>query len=136
MFILFALQLTLSIWIFVQNDKFLTKMGELVDSAWNQNDAAQGYPMDALQISVSCKRNSHFTYFSYRIESNLIISRSRSRYSSRAAARITTRITSPAAYPHPAAATRIAHVAATRPSTQSARVASRSSTISGPPTRI
>lgn len=70
MFILFALQLTLSIWIFVQNDKFLTKMGELVDSAWNQNDAAQGYPMDALQISVSCKRNSHFTYFSYRIEFN------------------------------------------------------------------
>lgn len=53
MFILFALQLTLSIWIFVQNDKFLSTMGDLVDTAYNQNDAAKGYPMDALQISVS-----------------------------------------------------------------------------------
>lgn len=55
MFILFALQLTLSIWIFVQNDKFLSTMGDLVDTAYNQNDAAKGYPMDALQISVSLK---------------------------------------------------------------------------------
>lgn len=53
MFILFALQLTLSIWIFVQNDKFLSTMGDLVDTAYNQNDAAKGYPMDGLQISVS-----------------------------------------------------------------------------------
>lgn len=53
MFILFGLQLALSIWIFVQNDYFVGKMGELVDAAGKQNDAANGYPMDALQISVS-----------------------------------------------------------------------------------
>ncbi|KAH8415989.1 hypothetical protein KR222_006090 [Zaprionus bogoriensis] len=54
MFILFALQLALSIWIFVENDKFLQTMGDLVDTAYNQNDAAKGYPMDALQISFKC----------------------------------------------------------------------------------
>ncbi|ALC42346.1 Tsp42Eb [Drosophila busckii] len=54
MFILFVLQLTLSIWIFVQNDKFVSKMGELVDTAWTQNDATNGYPMDVLQLSFQC----------------------------------------------------------------------------------
>jgi len=53
MFILFALQLALSIWIFVENDNFLNKMNNLVESAWKQNDSANGYPMDALQLSVS-----------------------------------------------------------------------------------
>ncbi|KAM8711875.1 hypothetical protein ACLKA7_012390 [Drosophila subpalustris] len=54
MFILFALQLTLSIWIFVENDNFLTKMNNLVETAWQQNDSANGYPMDALQLSFKC----------------------------------------------------------------------------------
>ncbi|EDW74140.1 uncharacterized protein Dwil_GK21772 [Drosophila willistoni] len=63
MFILFALQLTLSIWIFVQNDKFLNKMGEVVDTAWNENDAAKGAPMDALQLAFKCcGRSSYADY--------------------------------------------------------------------------
>jgi len=53
MLILFGLQLALSIWIFAANDKFLTSMGKVVDKAMDENDAAQGYPMDALQLAVS-----------------------------------------------------------------------------------
>lgn len=54
MFILFALQLTLSIWIFVESDSFLTKMGEIVDTAWNERDSTNSYPMDALQLAFDC----------------------------------------------------------------------------------
>ncbi|XP_023162718.1 23 kDa integral membrane protein-like [Drosophila hydei] len=54
MFILFALQLSLSIYIFVENDTFAEKISELVNKAWAENDDANGYPMNALQLSFKC----------------------------------------------------------------------------------
>ncbi|XP_030385273.1 23 kDa integral membrane protein-like [Scaptodrosophila lebanonensis] len=60
MFILFVLQLTLSIWIFVQNDKFIGKMGDVVDTVWNENDSTNGYPMDALQLAFGCCGKTNF----------------------------------------------------------------------------
>ncbi|XP_016957919.1 CD63 antigen [Drosophila biarmipes] len=61
MLILFGLQLALSIWIFAANDSFLTSMGKVVDKAMDENDAAQGYPMDALQLAFNCCGNSGYT---------------------------------------------------------------------------
>jgi len=49
----FILYIVNIIWIFAANDKFLTSMGKVVDKAMDENDAAQGYPMDALQLAVS-----------------------------------------------------------------------------------
>ncbi|XP_017125781.1 23 kDa integral membrane protein-like [Drosophila elegans] len=54
MLILFGLQLALSIWMFAANDKFMTNLEKVVDKAWNENNAAQGYPMDALQLALKC----------------------------------------------------------------------------------
>jgi len=31
-------------------------MGKVVDKAMDENDAAQGYPMDALQLAVSTQK--------------------------------------------------------------------------------
>lgn len=62
MLILFGLQLALSIWIFAANDKFLTSMSKVVDRAWDENNAAQGYPMDALQLAVSIKSFLNINY--------------------------------------------------------------------------
>ena len=53
MFILFCLQVALVVWVFIKRDDFLKTMTDLVGTAWNQNDSAKGYPMDALQLSVS-----------------------------------------------------------------------------------
>lgn len=53
MFILFCLQIALVVWVFVERADFLKTMRDLVDTAWKENDSAKGYPMDALQISVS-----------------------------------------------------------------------------------
>lgn len=53
MFILFALQIALVVWIFVKRQQFLNTMGNAVDTAWDKNNDANGYPMDALQMSVS-----------------------------------------------------------------------------------
>ncbi|XP_017031028.1 23 kDa integral membrane protein-like [Drosophila kikkawai] len=60
MLILFGLQLALSIWIFSANDKFLTSMGKVVDKAWDENNAAQGYPMDVLQLAFKCCGNQNY----------------------------------------------------------------------------
>ncbi|XP_054738361.1 CD63 antigen [Anastrepha obliqua] len=54
MFILFCLQVALVVWVFVQRAEFLKTMGDLVNTAWNQNDSANNYPMDALQVSFKC----------------------------------------------------------------------------------
>lgn len=53
MFILFALQVALVVWIFVKRQDFLDAMGDAVDKAWEENNDANGYPMDALQMAVS-----------------------------------------------------------------------------------
>ncbi|KAH8254116.1 hypothetical protein KR032_008553 [Drosophila birchii] len=63
MLILFALQMVLSIWLFIEKDTFLDFMSRLVDRAWIENDSAHGYPMDALQLAVSwleCLLNCFF----------------------------------------------------------------------------
>lgn len=53
MFILFACQLALVIWIFVKRSEFLNTMSDMVQTAFDRNNDADGYPMDALQIAVS-----------------------------------------------------------------------------------
>ncbi|XP_001360174.1 23 kDa integral membrane protein [Drosophila persimilis] len=63
MLVLFALQLALSIWIFAANDKFLDKMSTVVNTAWNENNAAQGYPMDALQLAFKCCGNTGYQQY-------------------------------------------------------------------------
>ncbi|XP_017865331.1 PREDICTED: 23 kDa integral membrane protein [Drosophila arizonae] len=63
MFILFALQLALSIWLFVENSSFADRISEVVNKAWLENDDANGYPMDALQLTFNCcGRNSYRDY--------------------------------------------------------------------------
>lgn len=55
MFIAFCLQIALVVWIFVKRTEFLNTMDTVVNTIWEKNDQANGYPMDALQISVSLK---------------------------------------------------------------------------------
>ncbi|XP_023291920.2 23 kDa integral membrane protein-like [Lucilia cuprina] len=63
MFILFALQVALVVWIFVKRQQFLNTMGEAVDKAWEKNDSANGYPMNALQIALNCcGKTSYLNY--------------------------------------------------------------------------
>ncbi|XP_039956553.1 CD63 antigen [Bactrocera neohumeralis] len=54
MFILFVLQVVLVVWVFIKRDEFLKTMTDLVSTAWNENDSAKGFPMDALQLSFKC----------------------------------------------------------------------------------
>ncbi|XP_065370017.1 CD63 antigen-like [Calliphora vicina] len=54
MFILFALQVALVVWIFVKRQQFLNTMGEVVDKAWEKNNDANGYPMNGLEIAFNC----------------------------------------------------------------------------------
>ncbi|XP_013098676.1 23 kDa integral membrane protein [Stomoxys calcitrans] len=54
MFILFCLQIALVVWIFVQRTQFLNDMDTVITTVWNKNDASNGYPMDAVQISFKC----------------------------------------------------------------------------------
>nr|XP_014102768.1 CD63 antigen [Bactrocera oleae] len=61
MFILFCLQVALVVWVFMKRDDFLKTMTDLVGTAWNQNDSAKGYPMDALQLSFKCCGKSNYT---------------------------------------------------------------------------
>ncbi|CAD7015438.1 23 kDa integral membrane protein [Ceratitis capitata] len=54
MFILFCLQVALVVWVFVQRAEFLKAMSDLVDTAWKENNTANGHPMNALQIGFKC----------------------------------------------------------------------------------
>lgn len=125
MFILFALQLALSIWIFVQNDSFLSKMNNLVETAWGQNDSSNGYPMDALQLSVSNYINNG------EIDTHTALSQC----SSSVAAKTDLRIIMET-FPPPAVVMLIAPEPASQPFIAHVLPVAKSSTISGPPTRI
>ncbi|EDW01548.1 23 kDa integral membrane protein [Drosophila grimshawi] len=67
MFILFALQLALSIWIFVEYDNFVEKMGNLVDTAFKENDSDGRFPMDTLQQSLECCGVKDFTDYGDKV---------------------------------------------------------------------
>ncbi|XP_061402418.1 CD63 antigen [Musca vetustissima] len=54
MFIVFVLQIALVVWMFVKRNEFLNSMDQVVTTVWEKNDSANGYPMDALQISFKC----------------------------------------------------------------------------------
>ncbi|XP_037949755.1 CD63 antigen [Teleopsis dalmanni] len=54
MFVIFALQLALVIWVFARYDEFLNTMSDVVQTAWKNNDSAHGMPMDAIQLSFKC----------------------------------------------------------------------------------
>ncbi|XP_073845836.1 CD63 antigen-like [Musca autumnalis] len=54
MFIVFCLQVALVVWIFIKRTQFLNSMDNVVTTVWDKNDQANGYPMDALQISFKC----------------------------------------------------------------------------------
>ncbi|XP_058976349.1 CD63 antigen-like [Musca domestica] len=54
MFIVFCLQIALVVWMFVKYKEFMNSMEKVVNTVWEKNDQANGYPMDALQISFKC----------------------------------------------------------------------------------
>ncbi|XP_011181475.3 CD63 antigen [Zeugodacus cucurbitae] len=54
MLIMFCLQIALVIWVFVKRADFLKTMGDVVDTAWKENNSNKNVPMDALQISFKC----------------------------------------------------------------------------------
>ncbi|XP_067634362.1 CD63 antigen-like [Eurosta solidaginis] len=63
MFVLVCLQVSLVVWAFVQRSDLLKTMEEFVKAVYNQNDAANGYPMDVLQVSFQCcGKNSYKDY--------------------------------------------------------------------------
>ncbi|XP_020815062.1 23 kDa integral membrane protein-like [Drosophila serrata] len=54
MLVLFCLQISLSIWLFVESDVFLGLMSDIVDASWTDNNAEHNYPMDNLQLTFNC----------------------------------------------------------------------------------
>ncbi|EDW57284.1 23 kDa integral membrane protein [Drosophila virilis] len=60
MFLLFVLQLVLTCWIAVNGQQFLQDMSKLVTTIWNENNAANGYPMGALELTFDCCGNQGF----------------------------------------------------------------------------
>ncbi|XP_030387516.1 23 kDa integral membrane protein-like [Scaptodrosophila lebanonensis] len=65
MLILFILQLTLTIWIFVNRAAFLQDMSKLVNTAWSENTSAQGYPIEAFELAFNCCGNSGYEDYYY-----------------------------------------------------------------------
>ncbi|KAH8285367.1 hypothetical protein KR054_008184 [Drosophila jambulina] len=57
MLVLFCLQLSLSIWLFIESDVFLGMMSDIVDGAWTDNNEKHNYPMDNLQLTFNCCGN-------------------------------------------------------------------------------
>ncbi|XP_017031084.1 23 kDa integral membrane protein-like [Drosophila kikkawai] len=58
--VLFCLQLSLSIWLFIEFDVFLDIMSDIVDGAWIDNNAEHNYPMDNLQLTFNCCGNEGY----------------------------------------------------------------------------
>ncbi|EDW01549.1 23 kDa integral membrane protein [Drosophila grimshawi] len=63
MFLLFVLQLVLTCWIAVNENDFLNDMRKLVDTVWQENTAATGYPMGALELTFNCCGNEGYANY-------------------------------------------------------------------------
>ncbi|XP_068147112.1 23 kDa integral membrane protein-like [Drosophila tropicalis] len=53
-FILFILELVLTCWVFVNRSAFVRDMTALVNTVWDENTAANDYPMGVLELAFNC----------------------------------------------------------------------------------
>ncbi|XP_060660924.1 23 kDa integral membrane protein [Drosophila nasuta] len=66
MFILFLLQLVLTCWVAVNRQGFLNDMRDLVNTIWAENDAANDYPMGAIELTFNCCGDTNYLDYNTR----------------------------------------------------------------------